>query len=263
MTEIKFAEKSGKFFQKITENIFLRKSGSILTEGAIFIPIYIIAAVTLLYLVKICMISVIVTDAAENAAGITSVAESDAAVYSSGSYLGDNGLDEACLKSFCTAFEGKSGIEDLKSIKLIYDTKISLPLPIIKQASVTCIMPVRHWTGSSFTGSPYGFEMMEKDEDSSLVVIFPRSGSRYHDSDCRYVKSYAEKTLLTAELRNKYSACPLCTKGKLKDGSSVYIFPSGKSYHCKDCSSVTRYVTEIDVQDAVSKGYTACTVCGG
>lgn len=43
----------------------------------------------------------------------------------------------------------------------------------------------------------------------------------------------------------------------------VYITPDGKKYHKKGCRTIKGDCTEIGINDAIARGYTACGVCGG
>lgn len=46
-------------------------------------------------------------------------------------------------------------------------------------------------------------------------------------------------------------------------GKKVYITDTGKKYHCKSCKTLkkSKHLTELTVQDAKAKGYTAWKVC--
>lgn len=43
----------------------------------------------------------------------------------------------------------------------------------------------------------------------------------------------------------------------------VYITPTGEKYHKKTCRMIKGDCTEIGINDAIARGYTACKVCGG
>ena len=43
----------------------------------------------------------------------------------------------------------------------------------------------------------------------------------------------------------------------------VYITPTGEKYHKKGCRTIKGDCTEIGINDAIARGYTACGVCGG
>lgn len=51
---------------------------------------------------------------------------------------------------------------------------------------------------------------------------------------------------------------------KFKDEERmVYITPTGEKYHKKTCRMIKGDCTEIGINDAIARGYTACGVCGG
>lgn len=43
----------------------------------------------------------------------------------------------------------------------------------------------------------------------------------------------------------------------------VYITPTGTKYHSAHCRTIKGDKTEININDAIARGYTACGVCGG
>lgn len=47
------------------------------------------------------------------------------------------------------------------------------------------------------------------------------------------------------------------------EDSIVYITPDGKKYHKKGCRTLKVEPTEININDAIAQGRTACKVCGG
>lgn len=47
------------------------------------------------------------------------------------------------------------------------------------------------------------------------------------------------------------------------DERMVYITPAGEKYHKKTCRMIKGDCTEIGINDAIARGYTACGVCGG
>ena len=70
--------------------------------------------------------------------------------------------------------------------------------------------------------------------------------------------------VLNTTIKKKYKSCPLCGSGKAKKGSRIYYFPSaGEDYHLPGCSALQRNYIEIDKRDAIERGYTPCSKCGG
>jgi len=81
---------------------------------------------------------------------------------------------------------------------------------------------------------------------------------------CTYVKANAREVVLTGQLKKKYNSCSLCDSDAVSIGAFVYCFEeNGTVYHKDTCKQVTRYAIEINKTEAVDKGYTPCSKCGG
>lgn len=243
------------------------KRGSIITEAAVMLPMFIIAVVTLIYIVRICHTDIIVFSTVENEVREASAQMTAPLLPGAGNAAGTAGLDRSRLDiswlptGIADAYDG---IDRLYKISFDYDTKIAVPAAFVKNAAVSNAIVVRNWSGKEISGAaPFGFERMAADEDGNVVCVFPRAGGRYHGTGCRYVNSYAVETTLDSEIRKKYKPCPLCADGNESSGSTVYIFRYGGSYHNSGCDSVDKYVIDMDRADAVIKNYSPCSVCGG
>ncbi len=57
-----------------------------------------------------------------------------------------------------------------------------------------------------FTGASQGNSF---EYDSARVYVFPKAGERYHSASCYILKEGAVETVLSKELRGKYSGCRL------------------------------------------------------
>ncbi len=106
-------------------------------------------------------------------------------------------------------------------------------------------------------------DSFERAEESEEVYIFPHSGKKYHDENCRYVKESYMQGFLSPGISKKYSPCSRCSPDA-SAGNIVYYFPSsGEHYHGADCTHVDKYTVIIEKSDAIEKGYSPCSVCGG
>ena len=242
------------------------KRGSMIVEAAIGLPVYIIAVVTLCWLIKACFLETAVycTSCSEMQRSSISVVQGATASANIENALEKSGVDgsqfhkKALVRGITV--EGTGGFE-----KLIYsyDTEIKMPLPFVKEIQLENEIVFHRWDGYSSGGSPFSFDRMEQSGDGTPVIIFPRTGGRYHSRSCRYANAYPETVMLSPAIRKKYSRCRLCTNGKEADGMTVYIFRYGGSFHTSECSAVDKFIMTMDKKDAVKKGYTPCSVCGG
>lgn len=268
-------------------NVYGRR-GSMLTETAIFLPVFIISVLALAFLVKAVWFQVAVFEALTDEARKSSV---KAYVFEKGSDnlpgqlngfaadaasrqsflsaaragLGMRGIDESPLKirNYRISDTGISGVSgDLVRVETEYDLKLNLPAPV-GGILIKNIIYWRIWNGRDDSGAVFSFSRMEQPENGRIVYIFPDSGNRFHDRRCRYVNSYAEEMRATPEILRKYDPCPLCMEGTASAGDRIYIFRYGNSYHRGECKSVKKYVIPMDREDAESKNYTPCSVCGG
>jgi hypothetical protein len=149
-------------------------------------------------------------------------------------------------------------------VSVDYDIKMRIP-SFLKEKVIgsVCILS-RAFVGQSNKGETISFSEMEKDDDSKAVWVFPRSGTKYHEENCRFVANEPREVILTSKVRNNYSPCKLCKPGSASNGSLVYCFTtSGKVFHKGSCNAVDKYVIEISEKEAKTKGYTSCSVCGG
>jgi hypothetical protein len=148
------------------------------------------------------------------------------------------------------------------SVDYVYDISIPM-LPIPMQTGSTTVL-TRAFVGSELKGSPMSFDEMEKNDSSKMVWVFPRSGTKYHASSCRFVANEPRETILTSSVRHGFSPCKICKPNELRNGALVYCFPtSGKAYHTGKCTQVEKYVIELSENEAKRNGYGACGVCGG
>ncbi len=156
-------------------------------------------------------------------------------------------------------------LEDGETIDLIFDYEIQLPFPVLGlqalQRTVRCCR--RGWIGTE----P---EMLKYDGDGSEakdgIVYVGKGSTRYHSSrSCHYLSNdlqSVEKESVST-LRNqggkRYAPCAVCGGSS---GNTVYITPSGISYHAtQNCRAIVAYVQAVKRSEAEHLG--ACSYCGG
>ncbi|MDD2483431.1 MAG: hypothetical protein PHQ50_00170 [Eubacteriales bacterium] len=172
-------------------------------------------------------------------------------------------LSELRLQSFFYLFSAHE-TDSLIRPSFTYQSSIPLPGGFGRTIKFKRVFLFRAFVGSVGMNSAMGFTEMEKEESSELVSIFPRAGKRYHKKNCKVITVYPIETLLTNAVQRKYSPCSLCKPNENAFGSKVYLFPeSGEVFHRENCVLVKRYVTEIEKQEAIKKGYSPCKLCGG
>lgn len=243
-----------------------RKKGSMIVEASIVLPIYILAVVTLCWLVKACFLEAAVfstvTDQVHNASvnpvGIIGLQSRVKTALEESGIDSSQYTQDPIIGSYTAV-----GVNGFQKVKYRYNSKIQIPLPFVEEIDLDNEILYHPWKGFSRGGEPFAFSSMEEEGNGIPVIVFPRTGGRYHDKSCRYANAYPTEVVLSQEIRKKYERCRLCTEGDEADGQKVYVFRYGGSYHEPDCSAVKKFTITIDLEDAKKKGYTACSICGG
>lgn len=241
-----------------------RKRGSMIVEASIMLPVFVIMIVTFCWLIRACVLEIAVYNTVEN-----EVKKICAAGFTPAPVGIQNTLDEAGIDGSEYRMTGLlpgfhiAGVGGFTRMMFTYDTDISVPLPMVSQISLRNAVTYRPWNGYENPGTPMGFDAMRGEGDGHPVYVFPTAGEKYHSRGCRYTESCARAVTLSPSVRSEFSACPLCTFGNEENGQTVYTFEYGTCYHRSGCDAVTKYLIEMDRQDAVAKGYAACSVCGG
>lgn len=261
--------KSSKWSRNFSFFPFNRK-GFLTVEAAIFLPIFIIGVLTFAYLMKFVAIQERVfhsmTDEARilcAEAGLNPLAPLFELKLKDRIY-DENGkhVSELELAQFGYRYPAH-GMTDMISMDLNYHVDINLPIPFYDTLPVSESLLCRGFVGYEEQMDSLPFCEMEQEKDSNLVWIFPRAGGRYHAESCIHITSEPRQMTMSAQIRGKYETCSICSSKNLPDGSLVYCFRTGESYHTGNCPIVDKYVISIEKEEAVQKGYTACSKCGG
>ena len=248
----------------------LSKKGSFTIEAAIFLPIFLIAVLTVSYLVKLIAIQENVfhslSDEIRNVAAEAEVLpyplffEQDVLKRIEEENQGE--IKNLRVSSFFYRIDQGNYSEQIK-VNLKYDIGVRLPKAVINLIPVSDTIICRAFVGADNSKKPMSIEDIEGDKNSCLVWIFPKSGTKYHKESCTYVSSYPKEMPLNESLRRKFDPCKLCGAKNLSNGSLVYCFQYGDVYHQGSCSTVDKYVISIEKDEAESRGYTPCSKCGG
>lgn len=239
-------------------------------EAAVFLPLVILAVLSLGYFMKIeglwenCIHGAIDESSVIAARAYNGV---EAAMISSkvkARITEDNPqLDSVEIKNVRIRY---SDIYDdnLISYRINAVESLSLPLSFQWEFKLENKIKFRAFVGKKESGRPMGAEALQNDTAKQPVWIFPYSGEKYHKETCTYVKAAVQARLLTSSLKGRYDDCSLCKSGDMSAGSVVYCFGSDDtSYHRGTCRTIKKRTAVIDKTEAVKRGYTPCSKCGG
>ncbi|NLY71577.1 MAG: hypothetical protein GX076_07910 [Clostridiales bacterium] len=258
----------------------MNKKGILTVEAAIFLPIFLIATISLVCVIRMAGVE-------EN---VMNVFSTEAMKVSKEAYISkieivpeDLGLkddisgaifqnrlkdrikmvEDLELTSYRYLYSIR-GVDYLISGNLHYRIDIPLPAGFFRSVLFEERLVFRGFLGANENYLAMGFDRMEQEEESVIVYIFPISGERYHNNECRLISTYPVEVFLSSTTRKNYRPCKLCNAKEISDGSRVYCYKkSGEVYHRSNCTSVDRYVEAIERADAVKRGYTPCRMCGG
>lgn len=246
------------------------KRGYVTLEAAMLLPVFLIAVLALGCFIK-------VYDTAEN----VSHAILDETGYTASRAYGiktvpffsgelkkriqqeNHSVRDVQIKSFRYLYQ-EGNKRGMIQVACQYRVKIALPFSFSDEKVLKTRVKCRGFIGKREEENPMAFDEMEREGDWNPVWIFPDSGKKFHSENCSYVKENAKQMVLTGDLKIQYQPCRLCRPGDLPVGSWVYCFiDTGKVYHRAECRQVEKYTIEIDKEDALGRGYTPCSKCGG
>lgn len=120
----------------------------------------------------------------------------------------------------------------------------------------------RAWIGSEGEVEKEDDKGEEKDE----IVYIGKTSTKYHrDRRCHYLYNDIKSIprIAVSDHRNSYgSGYRACARCGASAGNTVYILPSGTSYHSsRNCSAILAYVRAVKLSEVEYMG--ACSYCGG
>lgn len=247
------------------------KKGFITVEAAIFLPIFIIGVLTFAYQIKFMAVQEMAFHALTDEARVlsaearvnpinTAVFElklKDRIYHELGSHVESVNIDKM---DYLYASRGLNGFI---SMDLNYDVKIKLPVQFVNRIPVSESILLRGFIGKKERNDPLPFEEMEQWKESQLVWVFPRAGEKYHREDCICITSEPRQAVMTNRIRHSYDPCSICNSKGVANGSLIYCFRTGRAYHTGACPIVDKYVRSIEKEDAIQRGYEACSKCCG
>lgn len=248
----------------------INKKGSVTVETAIFLPIFILALVSLVYYINVFSVQENVYYCTfEEMSRLAS--KSSVVKYSPGftkqlkSRIKEENpvITDLEINRFRYLY-WDGDMDNLISVDGSYSLELQLPTGFGHLYPFDVKVKGRGFTGLRKNGDLMSFEEMESEGLWEPVWVFPMSGEKYHTSTCTYVRANARELVLNSEIKRKYEPCSLCDADTLTQGTLVYCFlENGSVYHRNTCRQIERYAMEMNKTDAVDKGYTPCSKCGG
>lgn len=173
------------------------------------------------------------------------------------------GLSGYSVRGFVTGIS--DGVcDEISSYRLETTSDLRLPAGFGHAFRSSVRVKYRGFVGKDYSGDPLGTAGLENDLPEDPVWIFPQSGQKYHMKTCTYVKASVRSVRLSASLRRERKPCAACRSEELPAGSIVYCFSGdGTAYHRGSCRTIRRHTIVIDRTEAMAKGYTPCSKCGG
>lgn len=249
--------------------MLINRRGNYLVEAAISLPVFIIAVMVMssVILMYACIEDCTFIAANELRRGAAEAVLADTSIalpYRIRKDIEENHSQVHSARLTDAGFRcSRWGIDELLLVEFRLKMKTNNPLGIKAEADYDLALATRAYVGRERDESAMTAEEFA-DEDADAVYIFPKRGEKYHSKGCTFLRAASTSAALSGSIRRKYKACPLCHSSRAEDGALVYYFPSdGDDYHLPGCASLQRNYIEIDKADALKRGYTACSKCGG
>lgn len=152
--------------------------------------------------------------------------------------------------------------DDMIRLSVSYRFYLPVSFPGISSIPMEAVCVRRAWTGAE--GGRHSAHGGSEEEDP--IVYVGKASTRYHlSAKCHYLYNnlQAVGSGEVGSLRNaeggKYSPCKRCVHGTA--GGTVYVMPSGGSYHVSaDCTAIVAYIRAVRKSTVAYLG--ACSYCG-
>lgn len=255
---------------KVSVSISRVAAGSITVEAVICLPLFLYAALSLIWLLEIRTIQTTIRCALHSAgkqmAESTFVSAFVLPVNLENEIvdiIGQERLERSVLVG------GASGIHCEESYTIpgsgIYELKarfkVKLPFPYFSSNGLECeeSMRIKGWNG-------YIQEFFSASDDEDIVYV-TETGVVYHlDARCTYLEPSVRSANIEdiEKLRNdsggKYYQCPLCINKNISY-ETIYITDYGDRYHTeRNCSGIKRKIYAVPRSEV--KGKAVCSKCG-
>ena len=256
-------------------NMFLtrsinHKSGFYTLEAVIFLPLVILAVLSIGFFIRLdsvwenVMHSAIDESSYSASRAYGTISELDSIPKIRKRIIKENDL-LLSLRVGGIADRYSDGISDeLTCYTIKAGMAIDLPAGFERHLDFTGRVKYRGFRGLRYSAEGMGDDGLESEAPENPVWIFPQYGERYHSKNCTYVKAAVRGEVLTNSLKRQYKPCAMCDSGEAPLGSIVFCFGGDDTaYHRGSCRSINRHPAIIDKTEAEDRGYTPCSKCGG
>ena len=247
-----------------------QKNGFYTLETVIILPFVILAVISIGYFIRLdatwenMMSSAVDESSYSSLRSYGSITQVDSLPKIKRRVLEENDLISS-LRFSGIADRYSDGVSDeLTKYTLRAGMSIDLPAGFERHLDFEGRIKYRSFRGKKYEPAGMGDAGLESDEPKDPVWIFPQSGERYHSENCTYVQASVRPYILTNSLKGRYSPCETCDSDELPLGSTVFCFKGeDTAYHRGTCRCINRHTAVIDRSEAIDKGYTPCSKCGG
>lgn len=193
-----------------------KNRGFILVEAAIFLPVFLFAAVLLIYMLKMMHFQEIIHyEASENIANMAWESQIVGNTVSSVSY--GIRLNSDIRKKIDKSITVRAPVTEENEVftaNVSYPIDLSLPFGLYDDFTISDVVVARKWSGADNTGEVLGFDAMEKKDGENYVFVFPKYGERYHEGGCFYLTrgtgSRIECVTVGEAMGMGYTKCKVC-----------------------------------------------------
>lgn len=246
------------------------RRGSVTVEASIGIPLFLLAAVCLIWMIEVRSIRISIQNASVSAA--KSAAEDTAVIPVLNTIrlksdivelIGGDRIGRSIIRG------GSSGISCWKSyispvtgdMEITVEYEVQLPLPLFGSPSAK---QKETFTLSAWTGSRTGRQ--EDGEDPAIVYVTDNRAVYHEDPYCTHLQLTIrfvpadELDFMRNVWGSLYHACDKCVVGEAMTG--VYITEDGTKYHNSlSCSGLKRTVHAVKRSEVAGMG--GCSRCSG
>ena len=239
-------------------------SCSLTVETALSLPVFVMAAVLLLWPMKVMDGERRLMTAMEEAADAAAMEPETCGISGAALLL----LSDREL--FCDVLPaGTVTKEERQMVRFSVSAAVRWPVTLFSDLFSprhTMTVEKRTWTGRKGGAGRAYADLIEEETEYVYLGKNSQESKVYHMSaQCSYLDNVMKAVSAESipELRNaygeKYHSCPSCRPA---GSGTVYVFENGTAYHAgTNCAAIGAYVTKITKKEALERGYHPCHRC--